>query len=357
MSHARNRTARRTARRTERRAGRARRATATRLTAGQPARRHAGSRGRVRPPGRAAHRRALRREAPVVVGLLLDDQDFAAMTGYRTFPHDDYGRYLRQIDHLLRSLHAQGTHVAVTLFDPEGYADYCQSTRQPPDTPATRTRYVAEATTAGPAVRYARQPLAAVRGDLAREADRRATWEQATDLLVDAGPCPDCGQDLAHCAFDRASHTLLRLIEAVGPGSHHVVCSLPTDGGSSLLAAVQVDAPPPEGHEPRARPGEPGDLSFSEADALVVCTVMAAGAATSRPGGLVVRTVTGQGADRAETVRGWTLRGGEPYPLSEAEVFNAYCTDAVTGEPVPPEPGVRYAAGLPLPPPLPGDTR
>lgn len=338
----------RTARRTARRAARTRQAAKTELTAGQRRRDRARSRDGARPPGRAAHRRALRREAPVVVGLLLDEPDFAAMTGYRTFPHDDYGRYLRQVDHLLRGLHAQGTQIAVTLFDPDAYTDYCASTRQPPDAPLTRTRYVAEATTAGPAVRYTRQPLTELRGDLAREADRRATWERATDLLMDAGPCPDCGQDLAHCAFDRASHTLLRLMEAVGPGSHHVVCSLPTgDAGTSLLAAVQIEAPDTEG----------ADLRFPDADALVVCTVMAAGAVTARPGGLVVRTVTGTAADRVETVRGWTLQAGEPYPLSEAEVFNAYCTDPATGDPVPPEPGVRYAAGLPLPPPLPGDLR
>jgi hypothetical protein len=306
----------------------------------------------------------VRREAPVIVGLLLDEHDFTTMTGYRTFPHHDYGRYLQHIDHLLRGLDAQGTHVAVTLFEPGAYADYCDSTRQPPDTPAARTRYVAEATTSGPAVRYTRQPLTEVRVDLAREADRRATWERATDLLIDAGPCPDCGQDLAHCAFDRASHTLLRLIEAVGPGTHHIVCSLPTGTAeAALVAAVLIEAPAP-GESPGgmragdAAAGDSGDdLRFSETDALVVGTVMAVGTVTAQPGGLVVRTVTGKGADRAETVRGWSLRGGEPYPLTEAEVFNAYCTDPVTGEPVPPEPGVRYAAGLPLPPPLPGDLR
>ncbi len=353
------------------------------------------------PPGRAARRRALRREAPVVLGLLLDDHDFTAMTGYRTFPHDDYAQYLHQVDRMLRDLHGKGTHVVVTLFDPAGYADYCATTRQPPDIPATRTRYVAESTTAGPAVRYARQPIDTVRADLAREAERRATWERATDLLLEAGPCPDCDEDLAHCAFDRASHTLLRLIEALGPGSHHVVCSLRLDPGEPALhAAAQIDVAPPRarartatpsggraadtradrgtgagigrdgpadsrddggtGHGgfPRGGrdPGDDGDLRFSDADMLVVCTVMTAAEVTRRTAGLVIRTTTGRrDAPGTETVRGWSLRGGTPHPLSEAEVFNAYCTDPATGEPVPPEPGVRYRAGLPLPPPLPGD--
>ncbi|WP_328917315.1 MULTISPECIES: hypothetical protein [unclassified Streptomyces] len=293
---------------------------------------------RTGPPGRTRHRRALRREAPVVVAVLLDERDFTAMTGYPSFPFEDYGSYLHHLDGLLRSLDAQGTHLAVTLFDPDAYRAYCRSTRQPPDSPATRVRYVAEVTTTGPAVRYTRQPLTALRTELAREADRRATWERATDRLTAAGPCPDCGQDLATCAFDRASHTLLRLIEAVGPGHHHVVCSLPTDEEPPLLAAVRVDADPE------------GEVRFTEADALVLCTVMAASEATDRVGGLVVRTTDAAGA---ETVRGWELRAGEPYPLSEARVFDAYCTDPATGEPVPPEPGVTYRAGLPLPPTLP----
>lgn len=298
------------------------------------------------------------------------------MTRYPSFPFDDYRRYLHHLDQLLKQLHAQGTHVAVTLFDPGAYTDYCHGTRQPPDAPGTRARYVAEAGATGPAVRYTRQPLTALRAELAREAARRDTWERATDLLLDAGTCPECGQDTAHCAFDRASHTLLRVVAALGPGTHHVVCSLPVDdAGPSLLAAVLIDAAEPgpgaeptPGPEAGPAPGPPwngaaagqsddtrtdsaasGRLRFSENDALVLCTVMAAGSVTSRPGGLVVRTTTGQGPRRTETVRGWSLRGGEPHPLSEAEVFSAYCTDPATGEPVPPEPGVRYRAGLPLP--------
>ncbi|MEV7023824.1 hypothetical protein [Kitasatospora sp. NPDC093558] len=41
-------------------------------------------------------------------------------------------------------------------------------------------------------------------------------------------------------------------------------------------------------------------------------------------------------------VRGWYLAEGVFHPLTEAEIFSAYCTDADTGEPLPPERGVRY---------------
>ncbi|MBD0739998.1 hypothetical protein [Streptomyces sp. CBMA29] len=299
--------------------------------------RHARTDQAQRPPRhRAAHRRALRREAPTVVALLLDGEDFAALTDHRTFAFDNYAQYLHAVDAFLRHLHAQGHHIAVTLFDPDAYADYCTTTRQPPDSATTRTHYTAEATAAGPSVTYTSQSLTLLRAQLAHEADRRATWESATDALTRAGTCPDCGQDLAHCAFDRASDTLLRLIETVGPGTHHVVCSLPADDGP-LLAAVHVHADTDD------------TIELAENDALVLCTVMAASTATGRTGGVVLRTTHDD--ERPDTVRGWSLRDGHLHPLTEAEVFNAYCTDAATGDPVPPEHGVVYRAGLPLPPP------
>jgi hypothetical protein len=50
-------------------------------------------------------------------------------------------------------------------------------------------------------------------------------------------------------------------------------------------------------------------------------------------------------------VCGWRLLDGWLEPLSEGEVFAAYCTDALTGEPVPPERGLEYRAGAVLPRP------
>lgn len=286
-------------------------------------------------------RHTLRREAPTTVAVVTDPAGFAAMRGYRSFSFDDHPTYLRQIEGLLRSLTARGIHVRVGPFDPAEYAEYCADTGHDPDSSRSRTRYAADVTTAGPTVAYTGQPLELLVTELAHEAGRQATWERASGILAGAGDCAGCGDDLARTSFDRASEALMRLLEAAGAGHHHLVCSVSAEDGT-LLAAMH------------ARRDEKGMIHLAESEALVCCTVLAAGIAKDSPGGVVLRSGTGTGQpspDRPDEVRGWTLRDGWLRPLTEAQVFNAYCTDAESGDPVPPEPGVVHRPGFDLPPP------
>ncbi|MGW2656633.1 hypothetical protein ACWC1D_23615 [Streptomyces sp. NPDC001478] len=275
-------------------------------------------------------RRTLRREAPRTIGLLADEQDFAAMRRYRSFTFDDHAVYLQQVESLLKTFAAQGTHTTVALFDPEEYARYCTELGIAPDTPMGRSRFTAEIAACGATVAYTGQPLDALIPLLVSRAARRATWEYATVLLAGLGDCADCGQDIGRAAFDRASHLLLRLLAAAGPGTHHLVCSTPTDN-EQLLAAL---------HTARDTTG-PAQLDTAEGAEFV--TVLAVGIGLDRHGGVVLRTSTPDGPDR---VHGWRLSGGALHPLTAGEVFSAYCTDAETGEPVSPEPGVEYCAGF-----------
>lgn len=184
-------------------------------------------------------RRTLRREAPSTVGLLVDAQDFAAMRRYGTFPFDDHTAYLHQVEGLLKSLAAQGMHTTVALFDPEDYADFCAESGLDADTGASRSRFTAEIAAAGATVAYTGQSLTDLIPLLVSRAVRQATWEYATLLLADLGACAECGQDIGRAAFDRASHLLTRLMEAAGPGTHHLVCSTPTES-DQLLAVLHT---------------------------------------------------------------------------------------------------------------------
>ncbi|MGW3328799.1 hypothetical protein [Streptomyces virginiae] len=276
-------------------------------------------------------RRLLRREVPGTVGLLADAGDFAAMRGYRSFTFDDHHDYLHHVDGLLRSLAAQGIHTTVALFDPEEYAEFCGETGIDPDTVEARARFTAELAGSGALLPYSGQPIDELVPLLVDEAVRQATWEYATGVLAEVGHCADCGEDIGHASFDRATDALKRLVSGAGPGHHHFVCSIPTEA-RQLVAVLHADTTDDPDAPPRvdAREG----LDF--------VTVLAAGLALGGPGGLVVRT-TGQGG--RDRVHGWRLDRGRLTALSAAAVFNAYCTDADTGDPVAPESGVEYCPG------------
>lgn len=307
-----------------------------------------------RPTDRSAARRGLRREVPSTAAILADEQDFTTMRRYRTFPFDDHGSYLRQMETLLRGLTAQGVVTTVGLFDPVAYEKYCARLTLDPDRPDSRSRYTAEAARTGTTLLYEGGPLNRLLPLLLEDADRRAHGDRASALLARAGTCEECGEDLSRAAFTRATHAVRQLLTSLGEGTHHLVCSLAA-GEPSLLAVLHTTA------------GDGPGLQLAEHETLVFCTVLAAGFALRTPGGLVSRTTTGPtgptGRDSTDdaardTVRGWSLRDSWLRPLSAAEVFTAYCTDADTGEPIPPEHGVDYASGLPLlPPPDPHDHR
>ncbi|WP_260610792.1 hypothetical protein [Streptomyces sp. WAC06614] len=261
------------------------------------------------------------------------------MRGYRSFTFEDHRDYLHQVEALLRSLAAQGIHTTVALFDPDDFADFCVDQGLDPDTPASRTRFTAELGGAGTAVPYTGQPIDELAPLLVDEAVRQATWEYATLLLAGLGACAECGEDIGQASFERAGLILERLLAQGGPGHHHIVCSIPTKD-EQLVAVLHADTSAAPGTGPRIR----------GRDGLDLVTVLAAGIALGGPGGLVLRCSSPGAKDR---VHGWRLAGGRLIPLSAAAVFNAYCTDADTGEPVAPEPGVDYCPGFEVDPPGP----
>ncbi|MFE0177591.1 hypothetical protein ACFWZ2_35300 [Streptomyces sp. NPDC059002] len=273
-------------------------------------------------------RRALRREVAGTIGLLADEEDFAAMRRYRTFTFDDHKTYLKQIEGLLRTLAAQGGHTSVALFDPAEYEEYCAETGLDPDTPGSRTRFTAALASDGATLPYEGQPLTDLVPELVDEAVRQATWEYATVVLARAGTCATCGEDIGRAAFVRASELITRALATAGPGTRHLVCSVPTEP-ETLLAALHVDSDPD------------GDTRLDETEALEFTTVLAVGIATQRPAGMVLRCSADGNRDR---VHGWRMSGGRLQPLTAAEVFDAYCTDAISGELVSPESGVDYCA-------------
>ncbi|MDW4904379.1 hypothetical protein RB628_03255 [Streptomyces sp. ADMS] len=271
-------------------------------------------------------RRVLRREIAGTIGLLTDEHDFRAMRRYRTFTFDNHTAYLREVEALLKSLAAQGSHTTVALFDPEEYAEFCTATGLDPDAPSSRTRFTAELATTGPTVPYDGQPLAELVPDLVDEAVRQATWEYAATLLARIGACASCGEDIGRSAFTRASNLLDRIIDTAPHGNRHLVCSVMTPA-ETLVAVLHADD------------DSEGATDLDEAEVLEFTTILALGIATQCPGGLVMRTTSPSATDR---IYGWRVRGNGLDPLTAGEVFDAYCTDAESGDLISPEPDVDY---------------
>ncbi|MFD9719560.1 hypothetical protein [Streptomyces sp. NPDC059076] len=295
-----------------------------------------GPRATDRPRNRTSPRRALRQEAVTTVGVIADDVDFRAMRRYPTFAFDDHPEYLRHLQALLRSQTVGKRHTSVVLFDPEDFAAFCAEQELDPDTPLSRSRYTAHAAELFGTLAYGGEPLDSLLPELIDRSVRRATRHYASGLLADAGECADCGRHIGRAAFDKASRALRRLLEAAGPGSHHLVCSVPTPSGQ-IFATLHAEGP-----DATAPP--PMEPDMSEVTEFV--TVLATGIALDTTGGLVLRTKTPAAPDR---LHGWRLHRGRLIPLTEAQVFSAYCTDVETGEPMPPEPGVDYRAGFHIP--------
>ncbi len=255
-----------------------------------------------------SRRRALRREIAGTIGLLADEQDFSGMRRYRTFVFDEYEPYLQQMEALLRSRAAEGSHTTVALFDPEEYAEFCADTGLAPDAPASRSRFTAEIAVTGTTLPYDGRPLAELARDLIDEAVRQVTQEYASEFLSHIGPCATCGKDIGRAAIARASELLLCIFSAADPGDHHLVCRVSAEP-ETLVVGLRTD----------------GDLQLEEIEALELTTVLAFGIAARNTGGLVIRTSAPGTSDR---VYGWRLRGDGLQPLTSVEAFDAYRADS-----------------------------
>jgi hypothetical protein len=274
---------------------------------------------------------ALLHDVPCMVAILASDEDFTAMRRYATFAHTDYRQYLRHIQDVLRFLRSRGLHVRATPFDPGRYTAFCADHGADPDTPLSRARYAADPAEAARAVPYRGERLGDLLRALLEGAGQRTTKERTTAALTAAGTDP--------AALDRVHGVLTALLRHAGSGSHHLVCSALVDG-APLIAVLHVESEAGAVHVP----GEA--VHVPEEDGALFRAVLAAGLASGAGGGLVLRSCPEPGADHI--VRGWSLRDGLLHPLTAAEVFDAYCTDHRTGEPISPEQGVDYRAGFPL---------
>lgn len=104
------------------------------------------------------------------------------------------------------------------------------------------------------------------------------------------------------------------------------MCSVLTDR-ESLHAVLHVDAT------------EPDTVMVDESAAMEVTAVLALAIVSRRACAVIVRSSVPGEEDR---VCGWHLKDEGFQPIPGGRVFDAYCTDADSGDLSAPEPGVNY---------------
>lgn len=123
---------------------------------------------------------------------------------------------------------------------------------------------------------------------------------------------------------NRALDIFDRVTEKAGEGTHSLTLAVTGMGGTVYEVF------------PFTQDGEGMAASLSNLEEF--CELLAIAITGAHLSGLAMRT-----AGEKATVRGWKFTDGDPIPLNRAQTFKAYCTDAETGEPIPPDPDTEYA--------------
>ncbi|TXS34832.1 hypothetical protein [Streptomyces sp. t39] len=126
---------------------------------------------------------------------------------------------------------------------------------------------------------------------------------------------------------DRAFDIFERLLEKAGTGMHSLTLAIYSGEGAEMEHLIYSRS-------------EKTGIEADGQTALNFCCFLAV-AVTGKAGnaGLIMRSIR----HREESVCGWSFNSdGDPIPLTAAEVFDAYCTDFTTGDPISPQPGVDH---------------
>lgn len=124
---------------------------------------------------------------------------------------------------------------------------------------------------------------------------------------------------------ERSIYMFQRLLEAAGAGTHHVVMILVGDAGAAdnCLRFSQDEE----------------RVHITPAESVNACYMLAVAQSSEYLGGMVMRSFH---PDGKESVCGWRFEDGETRPMNRAEVFDAHCSNPLTGEVTGPEPGLEY---------------
>ena len=271
------------------------------------------------------------RRAPSAV--LADEQDFARHArATAPSPSTTTARYLRQMEALLRTLASQGVpHHRQPSSTRRTTRNTAPDTASTPTRPDSRTRYTAEVATHR---RHRRRTRASRSTELApatssTKPTARRPGSTPPTLLARVGACADCGEDIGR-----------RRLRPRHPGPPAAPRRARRRHATTSSAASRPETRPSWRSSTPPAATAPGPSSTSPRPSLLHrprrrlrhCAPPAASSPAPpppRPTGHHRRPRPRHGPRLDPAATAW------PRPLTAAEVFAAYCTDADTGEPDP----------------------
>lgn len=125
-------------------------------------------------------------------------------------------------------------------------------------------------------------------------------------------------------------------------GDHHILTAHSDDDGgisTAIRTGMERDADG-EVELPHVLALIAAEIASGTPLALILCTFHKNEISQPLPNGVKIPV---------KTVRGWHFDGAALQPVDEQAMFAVHCIDSETGDPIPPEHGVRYADAWPAP--------
>lgn len=264
----------------------------------------------------------------------------------------DYATYLADLYSRMSAARAADIQVLIGPFLTDQYESYAEAIGAPASSARALRAYDDFVARVGPHTRaWTGEPISRVVSDLREATDTSADQAKLLPLLKQAADLHPDPQRAAGEALETATELFAPLLKHTKPGHHTLTCTvqLPREHISYALPVVRTQ-------DIVAFPdGGPEQLLF-----VAVATAHLA----DRPATLILRSrhLTAHAKASQEpnqqdrprqhpdqfTVRAWRLKAGRAIPLTATQTFDLACTDLISGERIPPEPGAQYADAFTL---------
>ncbi|MBR7837827.1 hypothetical protein KDL01_31420 [Actinospica durhamensis] len=295
----------------------------------------------------------LRAEQVAGIALLAEESEWRAMAEINPlFDYPDYPAYLADIERRIRATARTGRHVVVGQLMPDQFESRADAAGLPRDSPRALREYERYVADLGPQSEpWNGEPIEVVLARLRAHVRAEALQMVAMPALAEAASLHNEPDEAVRRGMSRSAHAFMSMVEQAGDGQHELTIKVELVG-----ARLDYTLPYTKCGHIIAFPDDGGEQ-------LTVILLSIASLA-ERPGHMLLRSRphpsffprrrvprpqpgTPEARREESTLRGWKLGTQMPQPLSEGQLFALACTGP-DGGPIPPEPGVRFQAALPL---------